>query len=95
MAGYVLIDLEIIDPEGFKEYIKLAAPTVQQYGGKVLVGATHSQTLEGDWHPHQLSIGEFESVEQALVWYHSPEYAPAKELRLKVAKNRAIVVQGI
>jgi len=42
-----------------------------------------------------LSVGEFESVEQALRWYNSPEYAPAKALRFKVANNRAIVVQGL
>jgi uncharacterized protein (DUF1330 family) len=51
--------------------------------------------IEGDWHPHLLSIGEFESVEQAMRWYNSPEYAPAKALRFKVAKNKAIVVQGL
>jgi uncharacterized protein (DUF1330 family) len=95
MAGYILIDLEITDPDGFKEYLKLAGPTVKQYGGKVLAGGASSETLEGDWYPHLLSIGEFESVEQALRWYNSPEYAPAKALRFKVANNRAIVVQGV
>lgn len=95
MAGYIMIDLEITDPEGFQEYLKLAGPTVKQYGGKVLIGGATSQTLEGDWQPRLLSVGEFESVEQALRWYNSPEYAPARALRFKVAKNRAIVVQGL
>jgi uncharacterized protein (DUF1330 family) len=95
MAGYVLIDLEIRDPQGFQEYLKLAAPTVKQYGGKVVVGGAASQTLEGDWHPHLLSIGEFESIEQALRWYNSEEYAPAKELRRKVTNSKAIIVQGV
>jgi uncharacterized protein (DUF1330 family) len=31
MAGYILLDLEITDPEGFKEYLKLEGPTVKQY----------------------------------------------------------------
>ena len=87
--------LEITDPEGFQEYLRLAGPTVKQYGGKVLVGGATCETLEGDWHPHLLSIGEFESVEQAMRWYNSPEYALAKALRFKVANNRAIVVQGL
>ncbi len=95
MAAYVLIDLEITDPQGFQEYLKLAGPTVKQYEGKVIVGGAASQTLEGDWHPHLMSIGEFASVEQALRWYNSEEYAPAKELRLRVTKSKAIVVQGI
>ncbi len=61
----------------------------------MLVGGAVPENLEGDWHPRLLSIGEFESVEQDLRWYHSKEYAPAKELRLKIAKNKAIVVQGL
>jgi uncharacterized protein (DUF1330 family) len=95
MAGYILIDLDITDPEGFQEYLKLAAPTVKQYGGKVIIGGAAPTTLEGDWHPRLLSIGEFESVEQALQWYNSEEYAPAKALRLKVTRSKAIAVQGI
>jgi uncharacterized protein (DUF1330 family) len=95
MAAYVLIELEILDPQGFQVYLKLAAPTVKQYEGKAIVGSAMSQTLEGDWHPHLLSIGEFPSVEQALRWYYSGEYAPARELRLRVTNSKAIVVQGI
>ena len=47
MAGYILLDLEIIDPEGFKEYLKLAGPMVKQYGGKVLVGGAVPENLDG------------------------------------------------
>jgi hypothetical protein len=55
MAGYILLDLEITDPEGFQEYLKLAGPTVKQYGGKVLVGGAVPENLEGDWHPRLFS----------------------------------------
>jgi uncharacterized protein (DUF1330 family) len=95
MKGYILIDLEITDPEGFKEYLKLAGPSQKLYGAKILVGGATSEILEGDWSPHMLAIGEFESVEQAMRWYHSEEYAPAKELRLRTTKSQAIVVQGL
>ena len=95
MKGYILIDLEITDPEGFQEYVKLAGPSQKLYGAKILIAGATSEILEGDWHPHLLAVGEFESVEQAMRWYNSPEYAPAKALRFKVAKSRAIVVQGL
>jgi uncharacterized protein (DUF1330 family) len=45
MAGYVLMDLEVTDPQGFQEHLKVAGPSVQQYEGKVLVGGAASQTL--------------------------------------------------
>jgi len=89
MSGYILLDLEITDPEGFQEYLKLAGPTVKQYGGKVLVGGAVPQNLEGDWHPRLLSIGEFESVEQALRWYNSEEYALPKRCVSRWQKIRA------
>ena len=95
MKGYIMIDLEITDPEGFKNYLQLAGPSQKQYGAKVLIGGATSETLEGDWHPHLLAVGEFESVEQALRWYNSEEYAPAKALRLRTTNSRAIVVQGL
>ena len=94
MAGYIVLDLEITDPEGFQEYLKLAGPTVKQYGGKVLVGGAVPENLEGDWHPRLFSIGEFESVEQALRWYNSEEYATAKALRFKVAKKQGYCRAG-
>lgn len=89
MAGYILIDLEITDPEGFQEYLKLAGPTVKQYGGKVLIGGAASETLEGELAPHLLSVGEFESVEQALCWYNSEEYAPAKSTAFQGGKRQS------
>jgi len=95
MAGYILMDLEITDPDGFREYIKLAGPSVSQYGGKVLVGGAFSDILDGDWKPRRLSIAAFDSVEQVKRWYDSPEYAPAKALRLKVANAKVIVVPGV
>jgi uncharacterized protein (DUF1330 family) len=45
VAGYVLTDLEITDPQGFQEHLKLAGPSAQQYEGKVLVGGAAGQTL--------------------------------------------------
>jgi uncharacterized protein (DUF1330 family) len=34
-------------------------------------------------------------MEQARRWYASPEYAPALALRLKAAKARLILVEGV
>jgi uncharacterized protein (DUF1330 family) len=52
------------------------------------------EPLEGDWHPSRLVILAFESVEQAKRWYHSQEYAPLKEIRLKTTNSQAVLVQG-
>jgi uncharacterized protein (DUF1330 family) len=95
MSVYLIFDEEVTDPEGFQEYIQLAGPVLTHYGGKVLAAGGTSETLEGDWHPNELAILEFASVEQALRWYHSDEYAPVKNIRLKTAHTRLVLVRGI
>ena len=37
MAAYVVVKLEITDPERFKNYQQLAAASIKKFGGKYLV----------------------------------------------------------
>jgi uncharacterized protein (DUF1330 family) len=94
MAAYMIVDNEITDPEGFREYQKRVGSTLESYGGKFLVRGGKYETLEGDWHFHRLILLEFPSVEQARRWYQSDEYAPVKDIRLKTANTQVILVQG-
>ncbi len=36
MSAYVIVDIDVTDPEGYKEYAKLAPATVTLYGGRYL-----------------------------------------------------------
>ena len=94
MTAYMIVEENVTDPEGFRKYLKLVVPTIQHFGGKILAAGGTLETLEGDWHPNRLVILEFESVEQAKRWYHSQEYAPLKEIRLKTTNSQAVLVQG-
>jgi uncharacterized protein (DUF1330 family) len=94
MTAYVIVDIEITDPEGYKEYVKLAPEAVKLYGGKYLARGGPNETLEGDWHAKRLVILEFPSIEKAKVWVNSDEYAPARALRHKYAKSNMVVVDG-
>ena len=49
---------------------------------------------EGGWEPERLVVLEFPSLEQARKWYASPEYAPARALRLKAARSKVLLVEG-
>jgi uncharacterized protein (DUF1330 family) len=95
MAASMIVDNEITDPEGFREYQKRVGSTLESYGGTFLVRGEKYENLEGDWRLHQLIMLEFPSVEQARRWYQSDEYAPVKDIRLKTANTQAILVQGI
>ena len=94
MTAYVIVDIEVTDPEGYKEYAKLAPAAVKLYGGKYLARGGATETLEGDWQAKRLVILEFESSEQAKAWLNSEEYAPARALRHKYANTNMVVVEG-
>ncbi len=95
MTAYVIVDIEVSDPEGYKEYVKLAPEAVKLYGGKYIARGGYNETLEGDWQAKRLVILEFPSVEQAKNWVNSPEYAPARALRHKYAHSNMVVVEGV
>ena len=94
MAGYVIADVDVTDPELFAEYRKLVSATVEQYGGKYLVRGGETEVVEGDRTPHRTVVIEFESYERARAWYHSEEYAPALKMRLDSANSSVIIVDG-
>jgi uncharacterized protein (DUF1330 family) len=94
MTAYVIVDIEVTDPEGYKEYVKMAPEAVKLYGGKYIARGGQNETLEGDWQAKRLVILEFPSVEQAKKWLDSPEYAPARTLRHQYARSNMVVVEG-
>ncbi len=94
MTAYVIVDIEISDPEGYKEYVKMAPEAVKLYGGKYIARGGANETLEGDWQANRLVILEFPSTEQAKAWLNSDEYAPARALRHQYAKTNMVVVEG-
>ncbi|MCL4530717.1 MAG: DUF1330 domain-containing protein [Chloroflexi bacterium] len=94
MSAYVVVDIDVTNPEGYKEYVKIAPATVTLYGGRYIARGGPNETLEGDWHAKRLVILEFPNSERAKAWLNSPEYAPARALRHKYAKTNMVVVEG-
>jgi uncharacterized protein (DUF1330 family) len=95
MAAYVFVDVNVTDPERFKGYQALAPDSVARYGGKYLARGGAVAMLEGEMHPHRVVILEFPSLEQARLWYASPEYAKAIAARKGAAVFRMLAVEGV
>lgn len=94
MPAYIVVEIEVKDPAVFEEYKKLSPATIQQYGGRYLARGGATECLEGDWLPSRLVILEFPSMEQARVWYNSPEYTHAKGYRLRSAGGQMVLTEG-
>ena len=95
MTGYVIAEVEVTDPAAFDEYRQKVPATIAQHGGRYLVRGGAIDGKEGDWQPKRLVVLEFPSADQAKRWYASPEYAPLLALRLRAAKSKVIIVDGI
>lgn len=95
MAAYVLAEVQITNPEGYKEYTAVVPATIAQYGGKFLARGGAVQALEGEWPQVRRVIIEFPSKEAALAWYHSNEYAKPKAMRQANSLGRLLLLEGV
>jgi uncharacterized protein (DUF1330 family) len=93
--AYVVVQVQINDPETFQKYTEEAIPTIGQYGGEALVVDNHPEVIEGEWHGPRTVVLRFDSKEAARTWYDSPEYQEAVKLRFASADSKAIVAEGM
>ena len=95
MSAYVIVEVNVTDPQLFREYAKDVPATIAAYGGKYLVRGGAVDSREGDWAPKRVVVLEFPSLDQARKWYDSAEYAPLLATRLKAASSKLILVDGV
>ena len=91
--GYWIARIDVKDPETYKSYIANATPAYQKYGAKFLVRGGRCEALEGLGRGRNVVI-EFDSYEQAMACYRSPEYQAAAEFRRKASLGEILVVEG-
>ncbi|MET0985656.1 MAG: DUF1330 domain-containing protein [Steroidobacteraceae bacterium] len=96
MSAYVIVMVEEpADHSAIDRYRKLAIPTFQGRKVKFHVDPRCAiATVEGDPVDVVVMI-EFESMEEAKAWYHSPEYQNAVKHRLGTARSRAVIVEKL
>lgn len=97
VAHVILVPKEYPDPREMGPYYEGVQETMARYGGGYQSVLRHRVTvLEGDWRPAKgVTILEFPSYDQALAWYHSPEYAPLLALRTTLGRFDTILVDGV
>ena len=63
--AYLIVEMQISDPEQYKQYMAVAPAAVAAAGGEYLVRGGRHETLEGDWQPARIAMLRFPSFEQA------------------------------
>ncbi len=95
MPAYVLAEIEITNPEGYKGYSAVVGATIQKYGGRFLARGGMAQPLEGEWPERRRVLLEFPSVDAARKWWDSTEYAKPKQMRKASSKGRLLLLHGL
>ena len=95
MTAYIIVHMDVTDPEQYREYAKLTPAVIDRYGGKFIVRGGTKVTLEGPEETRRLVVVEVPSMEQAQAFYHSPEYQQAKAVRDGAATGHFVLVEGV
>ena len=94
MPAYIIVNIEVTDPEGFERYRAAVPPVIAAHGGRYLVRGGDLHVMEGapDW--KRLVVLEFPSLAAARGFYDSADYAPLLALRLASSRNEMVMVEG-
>ncbi len=95
MAAYVIVEIEVTDPQLYEEYRRQVPPSIEKYGGRFVARGGRAERLEGDWDPKRIVVLEFRDLATAKAWYESAEYAGPKNIRQQSSRARMIAVEGL
>lgn len=90
--GYLVVEYEITDPAGFKTYLQ--GSNAIKSSRVFLARHAKGTSLSGE-PPKWIGIIQYPTIEDALAYDASPEYAALKPIRDKSTKWRSFVVEGM
>jgi uncharacterized protein (DUF1330 family) len=95
-VAYLIVEMNISDPEQYKEYMARAPAAVKAAGGEYLVRGGRHEALEGDWQPHRVAMLRFPSYEQAKAFYDGELYTRARGHRAGATEYfNMVLVEGV
>lgn len=95
MPAYIVVNVDVKDPERYARYRDMAPPSIARYGGRYIARGGATEVLEGTYQPKRFVILEFPDADRARAWWSSPEYAEGKQLRQASASTDMILVEGL
>ena len=95
MPAYMIVQLNVTDPDRFARYREAVPSVVAAFGGRYIVRGGAVETLEGSHDGRRLVLFEFPSVEAIKRFWQSPEYAKVKPLRENAAELDVWAVPGV
>ena len=95
MPAYMVVQINVTDPEKFARYREAVPRVVESSGGRYIVRGGTVEVLEGAHDGRRLVLFEFPSMEAIRAFWHSREYAEVKKLRENAADIDVWAVPGV
>lgn len=95
MAAYVLAQIEVTNPEGYKDYTAVTPGLIAKHGGRFLVRGGPAESLEGPEPGRRIVIIEFPDSETVRRFYNSPEYQEAVKIRQANSEGSLWLLEGV
>ncbi len=94
--AYIIVDVDIHNPEAYEEYKGLVTPIVHKYGGEYLArGGALDVVLNQLWNPTRMVLLKFPSMDAARNFMECDEYAPVRKMREDNSTGTLIMLEGI
>lgn len=91
--GYWVARVDVSNEEGYKPYMAANPGIFQKYGGRFVVRGGRFINPEGKCRSRNVVI-EFDSYEQAMACYQSPEYQANIKVRQPHSEADLIIIEG-
>ena len=92
--GYIIAEVEVTDPATLQGYGAKVPETLAPFNHQYIIRGGKTKSLEGE-PPRGIIMIAFDSVEKAQAWYDSPAYDAIKPIRLRSAKSRIFIAEGV
>jgi len=92
MPSFFLAEIEVLDPQMYREYVQKASPIVLAHGGQYILRSDTVVPVSGDWTPQRLILIRFERRAELDRCFGSEEYQRIKHLRERSTKSQAVII---
>ena len=94
MSAYIIVRIEVTNPEAYKEYASQTVAIAESFGGRFLVKAGAYEQVEGSG-PDRHVVIEMPDVETAKAFYNSDVYQAILPLALNNSNRDLVIVEGV
>lgn len=95
MAAYIIVQVNVTDPETFEAYRQQVPATLEPFGGEYSIRGGDMEVLEGEWAAPRVVVLKFPDMASAKARHASDIYAGPMAIRHQLVETNAIAVDGI